>query len=193
MHLEYAWGGELNLESYHNTFLVSADWHALFNHPEPKWMLIPQLDTLEKLQQITSFGKRRRKSMNDRARIASDLRKYFENKEFSYHLLSTRTLHEPICRYEGPNANRKMHTTPFTTLGPVTSHIHPHYVVVNAAQQIGRLTWAEPVESRIAANSGETVQTAILRRILVQDLYEAWTQTDIPSEFLGWRSSQHWK
>lgn len=172
--LEYAWGlpyGQLNIDSCYNLIFLRANWHVLFKHTKPHCMLIPMLNVLQKLEEITNT------STNDQVRAAVDLEEVgtvvfallsilmplqnFRNENFLYHLLPTKriTLGDIICRVEG--AGYTTHRPPFATLSPLVSHVHPQYAVVNAVV--------------LAEISGEPLETTLKRIYLISKLYDEWT------------------
>ncbi|KAF8120301.1 hypothetical protein EV363DRAFT_1373016 [Boletus edulis] len=182
MQFEYAWGwrhGHFHLDTRHNLFFLRADWHHLFD--QGSWTLIPDLSVLEKLHQVTVAG-----APKDRSQI--NLNKTFRRRHFKYHLLPMPELKAPICRFENPN-NPREHSThhyPFTTLGPLVSHVKPQYVVVNTARKLGKtpLSQLPQLQSLLQqVSSHRKKDTAVARLQLILDLYERWTTLAIPDDF----------
>ncbi|KAF9233454.1 hypothetical protein BU15DRAFT_80114 [Melanogaster broomeanus] len=173
----------LNLDSRFNTFFLRSDWHTLFDRG--LWLLIPQLEDLETLRNRTT-----KKNLKDRHNVNID-RAWGEETMFEYHVLCMLDLKEPIHRFDGPekDAGYTVHSLPFPNLGPLTSHVRPHFVVANTAPKLGRAgtnfaQFAQLVETLVQV-SLETRESALKKFGLITQLYSEWAQLGIPTGFTG--------
>ena len=104
---------------------------------------------------------------------------------YRYYVLPAPTLQEPICRY--PDVNGRDHETyfpPYSNLGPLTSHIHPHFVIFNAGKKLASFK-SDDVSEMILSLSQivPPSSNAISMVITVQRLYRAWTGVQVPDHF----------
>lgn len=106
---------------------------------------------------------------------------------YRYYVLPAPTLGEPITRF--PDANSRDHEThfpPFSNLGPLESHVRPHFVVFNSGQKL-----SNPKSlGRHAANMGLALKQIVPPSIdafemvvTMQSLYAAWTEVQVPDDF----------
>ena len=112
----------------------------------------------------------------------------FENEKqpFNYFVLPVPSLRDPICRF--PNIDSYEHKTyapPFLELGPLESHIHPHYVIFNTGQKLSTLLYGELREMRYFLSQGllVPVEDAMLALETISDLYTTWIETNVPDEW----------
>ncbi|KIM53836.1 hypothetical protein SCLCIDRAFT_1222468 [Scleroderma citrinum Foug A] len=171
--LEYAWGvpnGHLNVDSTRNLI-------------HRKFMLIPELSDLQRLKDATITKALTGPSQNN-------VKKLFRRKTFKYHLLPMPELKAPICRFGDSNdlAVHSTHRRPFSTLGPLVSHVQLQYVVVNAARKLSAIPFAEyvglpPVLKQIASH--KSVDNANSRLVAVVELYSHWTKLVMPDDFVA--------
>jgi hypothetical protein len=80
----------------------------------------------------------------------------------------------------GSSADADMHRYPFDTIGPLVSHVFPHFAIANAAQKFekSRRGFQPFLKSAIAvlkkhANLDAVAAEKVLRRVV--DLYSSWT------------------
>ncbi|KAF9240197.1 hypothetical protein BU15DRAFT_74115 [Melanogaster broomeanus] len=144
--LERAWGigyHKLNVDTRYNLMCLTADWHTLFDRSE--WVLVPRLDVLQQLAKIYLIDEEFR-GIN----------------EFRYDLVSTSTATQPICRFPDPeNTQHETHVSPYDTLGTLTSHIHPHFVICN----IQKLRQDELDRITVHLNDGRILLTSVLYKV----------------------------
>ncbi|KAF9232398.1 hypothetical protein BU15DRAFT_81310 [Melanogaster broomeanus] len=111
------------------------------------------------------------KNAKGRRKVNLDGVSWGESTTFQYHVLCTPDLKEPIHRFDGPekDAGYTVHSLSFPNLGPLTSHVRPHFVVANSALKLTRLALAQfPQQTRYDYR-----------------LYAQWMQLDIPTGFTG--------
>ena len=101
---------------------------------------------------------------------------------YRYYVLPTPTLQAPICRFSDVNSrDHETHFPPFPNLGPLTSHVHPHFVVFNTGKKLSS-TWLQHFSkmiltlSQIVPRSGDALAMVI-------GLYTAWTELQVPDHF----------
>ena len=98
-------------------------------------------------------------------------------------VLPAPTLRDPICRYHGLECHD--HYPPFATLGPFSSHIHPHFVVFNNGQKLlqfqdSDITQMTHFLSQTLTSSWDRAALAIRS---IQNLYRTWTDVQVPDDF----------
>ncbi|KAI9566854.1 hypothetical protein HD554DRAFT_2272926 [Boletus coccyginus] len=128
---EYVWGlkyKDFNIDMRYNTMHLRNDWQFFFDQPNTqlRCCLRPLLEgeVLPRLSKIY---------VEDGC-TTSDIARIFAEPTYRYYVLPALTLEESMCRY--PDVNKRDHEThfpPYSTLGPLTSHIHLHFVIFNAA------------------------------------------------------------
>jgi len=99
-------------------------------------------------------------------------------------------LKAPICRFKDSNnfAEHSTHHHPFSTLGPLSSHVQPQCVVFNAARKLYTrspdvILMLGPVLNQIASH--ESIEQAYSRLTTVTTLYKHWTKLIIPDDFVA--------
>ncbi|KAF9232395.1 hypothetical protein BU15DRAFT_81308 [Melanogaster broomeanus] len=159
--LEYAWGlryNSLNLDSRFNMFFLRSDWHTLF---EPRAVAAIRS---RRIWKPFAFVPLPNKNAKGRRNVNLD-GGWGESTTFQYHVLCTPDLKEPIHRFDGPekDAGYTVHSLSFPNLGPLTSHVRPHFVVANSALKLTRLALAQllgQLAETLAQISHETPQSA---------------------------------
>ncbi|KAF8550576.1 hypothetical protein OG21DRAFT_1499703 [Imleria badia] len=175
--LEYVWGighRQFNLETKHNVLNLRADWFILFDHSQ--WMLIPEVRILEELKQIYLTEKC----------PTSDLRERFENEKgpFNYYVVPAPSLRDAICRFSDVESyEHKTYAPPFSELGPLESHIHPHYVTFNTGQKLSNANTDLLLEmsdylSQSASITSDAANSALLATV---QLYRNWLRAEVPT------------
>ncbi|EIW76846.1 hypothetical protein CONPUDRAFT_84717, partial [Coniophora puteana RWD-64-598 SS2] len=120
--LEYAWGmgwRRLDVSSPFNAMFVTKEWRQQFI--DNRWLLFPEphiILSLLKLAQEQNPVK---------------LKKYFQQQTtFKYYPVPQPSLRDEVIvvkPYRG--GAHTVHTYPFATLGPIVTHVRPHFVVEN--------------------------------------------------------------
>ena len=113
----------------------------------------------------------------------------FENEKepFNYYVVPAPSLRDAICRF--PNVDSYEHETytpPFSELGLLKSHIHPHYVIFNAGQKLSNIKYHTPrgqMSGFLSQNASITVEAARLALDSIQDLYIRWMEMNVPGEW----------
>ena len=106
---------------------------------------------------------------------------------YRYYVLPAPTLQEPICRY--PDVNGRDHEThfpPYSNLGPLTSHIHPHFVVFNTGKKLSSSKFLSQHVSEMILSLSQIVSPlskALAAMMAIQRLYTAWTEVQVPDHF----------
>ncbi|KAI9573777.1 hypothetical protein HD554DRAFT_2310386 [Boletus coccyginus] len=173
--LEYAWGLKyryFNVDTRYNMMHLRNDWHFLFD--QPKWILVPEIEVLQKLSKIYVEDKY----------ATSDITKIFAEPTYRYYVLPALTLREPICRYPDVNKPGHEYFPPYSNLGPLTSHIHPHFVIFNAGKKLASFESEDVSEmililSQIVPSSSDAISMVIA----IQRLYRAWMGVQVPDHF----------
>ncbi|KAI9573775.1 hypothetical protein HD554DRAFT_2052527 [Boletus coccyginus] len=174
--LEYAWGLKyryFNVDTRYNMMHLRNDWHFLFD--QPKWVLVPEAEVLQKLSKIY---------LEDKC-ATSDITKLFVEPTYRYYVLPAPTLQAPICRFS--DVSSRDHETdfpPFPNLGLLTSHIHPHFVIFNTGKKLSS-TLSKHVSEMILILSQivPPSSNALAMVIAIQRLYTAWTELQVPDHF----------
>ena len=114
-----------------------------------------------------------------------------ENEPFNYYVVPTPSLRDPICRF--PDADSYKHETyapPFSELGPLKSHIHPHHVIFNTGQKLSNVKYnihLLQMSGFLSQIASITVEKARLALDSIEDLYTRWMETNVPGE---WRRAK---
>ncbi|KAF9239460.1 hypothetical protein BU15DRAFT_61968 [Melanogaster broomeanus] len=153
--LEYVWGMEyrqLNINSHYNHIFLSKDWHTHLDHGN--FLLVPELDVVQHLYDIY---------------WEDDVSEFQSIKTFKYQLLSFHGLKDPIYRFANPGSNsHETHFYPYDTLGILTSHAHPHFVICSTGAQLKSFKYSECLEDHLR---------------LITRLYKTWTRAEVPKSF----------
>ncbi|CAE6503833.1 unnamed protein product [Rhizoctonia solani] len=127
--LEFSWGckpGKLDLDDAENMIWLSPELHRCFDSRH--WALVPSLELLDDVQKKVSATIWRRAHTHFKKKYPS------ERREYSYVQLEAGE--EPIPRFDATvPGGATLHQSPFTTLPPILSHIHPYFVISNVAQK----------------------------------------------------------
>ncbi|KAF8557059.1 hypothetical protein OG21DRAFT_1494986 [Imleria badia] len=180
--LEHVWGiktGQFNLHTRYNVLRLRSDWHTLFDRGQ--WMLVPEVRIIEELKKIY---------LTDEC-PTSDLRERFENEKgpFNYYVVPAPSLRDAICRFANVDSyEHKTYAPPFSELGPLKSHIHPHYVIFNTGQKISNVKYnvlVVQMSGFLSQMLSITVEDARLALDSMEDLYTKWTETQGPEQLPG--------
>ena len=112
---------------------------------------------------------------------------YEEAASYEYYVLAAPSLHETyIDRYTDAAGASGRHDFPFATLGPIQSHILPHFAIFDSGSKIAKLlmvAFADLVRryELITGNPAEA-RDAILQ---ILELYDLWTGIEVPTAFKG--------
>ncbi|KAF5326676.1 hypothetical protein D9619_004008 [Psilocybe cf. subviscida] len=194
--LEWYWGlrmGDLNLNTEHNIFPVSAQLSAMHECPReaPSWFLVPEdhivdmffsrTTTFNMVQDPCKEGEIPCYSRTWRGNLPE-----LQGKTFKYRLVPmyirmegmalTYIRHPPIRRPKVSDVTVDVY--PFNNLPWVTSHLDPKFVIMEAGRKLGKigsydLKWGNPLAKKWFDGR------PVLRPLLL--LYEAWS-APMPSE-----------
>ncbi|KAF8599408.1 hypothetical protein BDV93DRAFT_609260 [Ceratobasidium sp. AG-I] len=123
--LEMMWGmefGTLDLHTIRNMTCLTANMHRMFD--ENDWALVPKLDFLEKIL-LT------KQSPNAITRFAT----YASSQSIDYHFVPFRNFPEALIRFDQHEESFQVYRSPFDNFPNVMSHVHPFFVICNAAQK----------------------------------------------------------
>ncbi|KAF8198154.1 hypothetical protein K438DRAFT_2016271 [Mycena galopus ATCC 62051] len=132
----------LHIDTRFNILALMATWHIAMDGRD--WTLVPKYDLIAKVRKWTQ-------NVTGGGGVGSDGKEtkpfsemYGAQKEFDYFVLplSDDMKQVAIHRYpEGQNPHAPdAHLYPFSTIGPLTSHVHPHFVIYSAGQKLVKLT-----------------------------------------------------
>ncbi|KDN34177.1 hypothetical protein RSAG8_12733, partial [Rhizoctonia solani AG-8 WAC10335] len=125
--LEYAWGmksGTLNLDTTQNMMWLSPNLHTWFDNGD--WALLPPLSDLTVIQNTSLCQLSLAKKTKFTTVLCWGIRSY----DFVHFTPAT----EPIFRFDRPGPiNYSIYPPPFSAFPPVSSHIHPYFVICNIA------------------------------------------------------------
>jgi hypothetical protein len=113
----------------------------------------------------------------------------FENEKepFSYHVVPAPSLRDVICRFSNVDSyEHKTYTPPFSELGPLKSHIHPHYVIFNTGRKLSNVKYnihRVQMSGFLSQNASITVEAARLALDSIEDLYTRWMETNVPGKW----------
>lgn len=131
--LEWWWGlpwRTLNVDVPGNLIFLRSDLHGLFD--SNYWMLLPELTIVD---QICNTYENLRENAPQ-----SIYQTYTPGvQKFTYHLVPIKPMDVLIGRLNNTSADTNtysIHVYPFTTIGPLESHAHPHFVLFNAGEKI---------------------------------------------------------
>ncbi|KAF8550575.1 hypothetical protein OG21DRAFT_1499702 [Imleria badia] len=175
--LEYVWElghRQFDLDAKHNVLHLRADWLILFD--DSRWILVPEVKIIQDLKKIYLTDKH----------PTSNLPMQFENQTFNYYVVPAPSLREPICRFPDVDGDaHKTHVPPYSELGPLTSHIHPYYVIFNSGRKIGHFKYGELLKMRrfLSQNASMTVGDAMSTLVSMFDLYVSWIKAKVPTQW----------
>ncbi|KAN0088111.1 hypothetical protein V8E55_006732, partial [Tylopilus felleus] len=157
--------------------LVRVDWDHLFR--QNKWILIPEYEDLEMLRKATVT-----EAPEDRFQMNLD--QMFGRGVFKYILVPLQKLESPLCRFEGLRANGKdsPHNYPYSTLGPLPTHVKPQYVVFNSGEKLQTYSYGQLLRL-VSILEREDILPNILSVI---EIHQHWTTMAIPEGLNGPRS-----
>ena len=93
-------------------------------------------------------------------------------------------LQEPICCFLDINKrDHKTHFPPYVNLGPLTSHIHPHFVVFNSGKKLSSTLVQHVTEIIITLSQTVPHSDAFAMVVAMQRLYREWSKVDVSKEF----------
>ncbi|EIW80230.1 hypothetical protein CONPUDRAFT_154277 [Coniophora puteana RWD-64-598 SS2] len=148
--LEWAWGmgwRRLDVASPHNTFFVSAEWKKRFD--DEQWLLLPDYDTI---QTLAALAKRR--TAAGRVKLNKWLRC---QNVFNYYFVPRSSLIHEIITTESSHGTRTAHTYPFATLGPISSHVRPHFVMYDASHKAEKTCGWDSIDVKRALDAFYTL------------------------------------
>ncbi|KAL4079372.1 hypothetical protein J3A83DRAFT_4368138 [Scleroderma citrinum] len=187
--LEWAWGMHyhtLDLDTPHNLLFLRADWRRLLDSDE--YLLVPERKCLERLEKYTGLARQ----CGDKR---PDINRVFSSENYKYHLIPLR-LREPLCRFVKDRCHdHKTHYHPYHTLGPLVSHVKPHFVVCNSAGKLHVDSidfYQELLDRRLALEATSVATKSLdvgtpkseyphLKKIV--SLWLTWTTTRAPMAF----------
>lgn len=139
MSLEEAWGQEqyrLNLGTHRNILFLTSDLHILWD--DNKRILLPDLEYIDKLYSIYFDDPSSVETIKVDVAKKAD---YADEDSFKYYMIPLADMKLiPIYRLLDDTAPEKSHLPssrllqyPYEGLGPLESHVYPHFAIVNAA------------------------------------------------------------
>ncbi|KAJ7209381.1 hypothetical protein B0H12DRAFT_1278947 [Mycena haematopus] len=203
------------IDTRYNIFALMADWHFAMDARD--WVLILKHDLITQVLRWTEdvVGS----DPNDLTKRQPISQMYGKQTEFEYYILplSTEMKHVHIHRLEPsanldptavvPRAVSVSHRHPFSTIGPITSHVHPHFVIHSAGQKLANLTKNrnpaeyEALYSDLAAAASFGHKADEARSVMVKNrdsidtlisLYRTWSQSQgVPERGTGHPWRQH--
>ncbi|KAJ7600540.1 hypothetical protein C8J56DRAFT_1038181 [Mycena floridula] len=164
------------IDSFWNIFYLSPELHRMFDRS--MWLLFPTLDVLRELQAWTRADKSRRLSLFDKF-PTSDAVGNPKTWEYAFAPLVDFLGHEIRFPDEYPERapietitpdqfeliKRSLHPHPFTDVSLIKSHVHPGFVVVNAAMKLAQ---RQDKAILMARHSEEAA--------LVEEIFRDWTE-----------------
>ncbi|KAG8720219.1 hypothetical protein FRC08_000840 [Ceratobasidium sp. 394] len=178
--LDYAWGlsrvnENIHVHSTRNLILLRADMHRKFDHPD--WALVPTRSTLNEIFSHTGL-------------LASGaappyFRSRFPDTEWDYDFVLFRRSPVAFLRFSEDMESDTVHRYPFGDFGPIKSHIHPYFAIVNAAQK--EIHYRKNVAVYLSDTPGSPPSRSLNYRESLQLcvlLYERWIPST-PSPLLG--------
>ncbi|KAJ7450037.1 hypothetical protein B0H11DRAFT_324935 [Mycena galericulata] len=131
----------LYIDTRFNIVPLRADWHLPMDADE--WTLVPHHTLISSLvawnqavyeRDSTGYNK------NNRTPISES----YTQTEFTYYFLGLSENMKKVALHRYPKdfdpTAVACHLHPFSTLGPLTSHIHPHFVVYSAGKKLSDLS-----------------------------------------------------
>ncbi|KAJ7226812.1 hypothetical protein GGX14DRAFT_555396 [Mycena pura] len=196
----------LNIDTRYNVGPIKADNHLSMDAGH--WALVPHYADLDKIEKWV--GKRKDKNAaKDRRNGIANLWKRDSNttelEKHTYYMLplSDALQNVPIFRLPPnreflPKVSEERHVFPFRTLGPLTSHIQPHFAVFAAGAKLAAVEakmgsrfekWLNDLANN-APSFGYTRPTVIQIAACLQKIrriYETWTSDDnLPPDGHDW-------
>ncbi|KAJ7123882.1 hypothetical protein C8R43DRAFT_1031802 [Mycena crocata] len=131
----------LYIDTRYNMFPLMATWHIAMDADE--WTLVPHHQLISRLLTWSSNVTKADPTGYNKSKRNPISESYGTQTEFVYYFmpLSAAMKEVAIHRYNedfDPN-NVETHLYPFSTIGPLTSHIHPHFVVFSAGEKLAKL------------------------------------------------------
>ncbi|CUA71359.1 hypothetical protein RSOLAG22IIIB_04574 [Rhizoctonia solani] len=126
--LEAAWGmksGEFDSHALQNIFWLKVDMHTMFDRYT--WLILPAEKDLKK---VIDFNHRRASK-----HAPSHFLTALPGKTWEYHFLSL-GYEDPIVRFGDDPKSYTVHESPYTSLSPLRSHLHPFYVIYNVGEKV---------------------------------------------------------
>ncbi|KAJ6510837.1 hypothetical protein C8R45DRAFT_1207680 [Mycena sanguinolenta] len=211
--LEWWWGMEywtLYIDTRFNILVLMATWHYSMDGDD--WALVPKHDLIARVSQWVAEASSRGPSDLEARKPISET---YGRRTFEYYFLPLSKAMENVAIHRYPTGlpgkftPRAIvpHYHPFSTIGPLTSHVHPHFAIYSVGQKlakrISQLKGLEDEETKIddfytnlaaAASFGHEGDDSELRQIQnratideLMSLYTSWSETDgVPQ-----RGSEH--
>lgn len=165
--LEYSWKKKWrtqNINTRYNIFRLSSKFHRIFD--AKKWLLLPETRILDQYKEVLD---------------EPDLFPTIKERTYRYTLVAHPDMKSvPIHRRDetlpiSPNAFQK-YVHPFEGFPKIVSHVHPRFVICNAAQKLGSLK----VLDAFAGGEAGGLRSALLK---VSHIYERWSNVELPDDF----------
>ncbi|KAJ7218976.1 hypothetical protein B0H12DRAFT_326864 [Mycena haematopus] len=203
--LEWWWQMEywtLYIDTRFNIFALRADWHLAMDGGD--WALVPKHDLITQVLKWTEEVMGRDPAALEKRRPISQM--FRKQAKFQYYMLplSPQMKHTELHRFPEPSENfdpvaivpravSVLHTHPFSTIGPLTSHVHPHFVIYSVGQKLANLTEnmnradSDALYSDLAVAASFGHEADEMRPVTVKNrdsidtlisLYRTWSKTD---------------
>ena len=118
-----------------------------------------------------------------------------EKGPFNYYVLPAPSLRDPICRFpKADSGEHKTYTSPFSELGPLKSHIHPHYVIFNSGQKLSNINnnaHIIRISRFLSQNASITAEASNSALLAMMELYQNWTTANVPAQSRRPRASSN--
>ncbi|KAJ7226806.1 hypothetical protein GGX14DRAFT_627094 [Mycena pura] len=204
--LEYHWNiphRTLKMDTRFNVVSIMAEKHIYMDAGH--WALVPHYAGIDKIEK---WVERRKGNAKDRSSIADLWKRDSNTTELEKHIyfmlpLSDALQNMPIYRLppnpeSDPKVPEERHVFPFKSLGPLISHIQPHFVVFALGARLATLEekmgprfekWLDDLAEN-APSFGYTRPTVnqiadCLQKI--RKIYKTWTSdNNLPSDGHGW-------
>ncbi|KAJ7031727.1 hypothetical protein C8F04DRAFT_677256 [Mycena alexandri] len=203
----------LYIDTRYNILILMANWHLAMDGHE--WTFVPHHQLITNVlvwaravieQDPTGYNKDARTPISE---------SYGHQTNFLYYMLPLDEDMEEVVihRYPAPVEGAAFdptaiipHLHPFTTIGPLTSHMHPHFVIFSAGQKLTDLRANVPLHERAKfmeglaaiASFGHTGDAAEIKLhnldtlTALLDIYALWSSTEhVPQAKSGHQWRKH--
>ncbi|KAJ7102778.1 hypothetical protein C8R44DRAFT_945538 [Mycena epipterygia] len=188
----------LNIDTSFNVFALVANWHLAMD--DDHWTLMPHHKIISRILEWanntikddpTGYNK-------DNRTPISESKLYKGKTKFTYYFLalSDDMKDVAITRYNkdfDPKAVEN-HLHPFSTIGALISHVHPHFVIYSAGDKLAKIeatkrvdegAWLETLaETASFGHKGDSIAKENLRSLQeIMDIHKLWSSDeDVPQK-----------
>ncbi|KAJ7233517.1 hypothetical protein B0H12DRAFT_1223030 [Mycena haematopus] len=196
----------LYIDTRYNIFALMANWHLTMDGSD--WTLVPHHKLVTSILNWTNtVVAHDHTGYNKNARTPiSQAYQDQEQSEFTYYILPLRSeeLEEvAIHRYAKDQKAKTVtaHYHPYSTIGPLTSHVHPHFIIFSAGEKLAKMTFGlsedaianviDTLANKASFGHEEDVHTANTNSLVkIMQIYWRWSSTEhVPQPEAGheWR------